>query len=47
RTETDLRPWQDLEILLSKRYLHELGVTLVVMAAGIDSGGHATTKVYE
>lgn len=47
RTETDLRPWQDLDILLSKRYQHELGVTLVVMAAGIDSGGHATTKVYE
>jgi len=47
RTETDLRPWQDLDILLSKRYPHELGVTLVIMAAGIDSGGHATTKVYE
>lgn len=47
RTETDPRPWQDLDILLSKKYPHESGVTLVIMAACIDSGGHATAKAYE
>jgi phage terminase large subunit GpA-like protein len=27
--------------------MHALGPTLVIMAAGIDSGGHATKQVYE
>jgi len=47
RTETDLAPWQDLDLLLGKRYLHALGPTLIVMAAAIDSGGHATMQVYD
>jgi phage terminase large subunit GpA-like protein len=47
RTETDLAPWQDLDLLLGKRYPHALGPTLIVMAAAIDSGGHATMQVYD
>ena len=47
RTVTDPAPWQGLDLVLSRRYQHVLGPTLIIMAAGIDSGGHATQQVYE
>jgi phage terminase large subunit GpA-like protein len=47
RPETDLKIWADLDLVLSRTYPHEQGVTLRISAAGIDSGGHATKQVYE
>lgn len=39
-------PWQALDTLLDRRWQHELGLALPVMAAFIDSGGHRTQSVY-
>lgn len=38
--------WEALDVALRKRYKHELGPTLGIRAAAIDSGGHHTDAVY-
>lgn len=39
--------WERLDEILQNEYLHESGAYLSILAAGIDSGGHATAEVYE
>jgi phage terminase large subunit GpA-like protein len=38
--------WSELEALLLRRWAHELGPTLPVLACCVDSGGHRTQAVY-
>ena len=40
-------PWSAVREFLMESYEHELGVTMTVAAAGVDSGGHHTQRVYE
>jgi len=47
RPETDPKVWADLDAVLSRVWAHELGTTLRVAAACIDSGGHATKQAYD
>jgi phage terminase large subunit GpA-like protein len=39
--------WEGLDVALRKRYKHELGPTIGIRAAAIDSGGHHTDAVYK
>lgn len=39
--------WEQLDEVLEKRYWHEWGVNLPIIATMIDSGGHHTAAVYE
>ena len=39
--------WEALDVAIRKRYKHELGPTLGIRAAAIDSGGHHTDAVYD
>jgi phage terminase large subunit GpA-like protein len=39
--------WEGLDLALRKRYKHELGPTIGIRAATIDSGGHHTDAVYK
>ena len=43
----ELSPWAHLQDYLLRTYEHELGVTMAVVCALIDSGGHHTARVYE
>jgi phage terminase large subunit GpA-like protein len=47
RPETDPKVWADLDAVLSRVWAHELGTTLRIAAACIDSGGHATKQAYD
>jgi phage terminase large subunit GpA-like protein len=47
RPETDPKVWVDLDAVLSRVWAHELGTTLRIAAACIDSGGHATKQAYD
>ena len=39
--------WNQLDALLEKKYTHESGSQMHIVACGIDSGGHRTKHVYE
>ncbi|UPK85328.1 phage terminase large subunit family protein [Pseudomonas sp. A2] len=43
----DQRTWELLDDLLKVRYRHPCGVSLGILATGIDSGGHHTHEVYQ
>ncbi|MEW5668275.1 phage terminase large subunit family protein [Pseudomonas putida] len=43
----DQRTWELLDELLKVRYRHPCGVSLGILATGIDSGGHHTHEVYQ
>ena len=43
----DQRTWEILDDLLKVRYRHPCGVSLGILATGIDSGGHHTHEVYQ
>ncbi|WP_295482099.1 phage terminase large subunit family protein [uncultured Pseudomonas sp.] len=43
----DERTWAVLDERLKVRYLHPCGVSLAILATGIDSGGHHTHEVYQ
>lgn len=43
----DERTWALLDDRLKIRYRHPCGVSLAIMATGIDSGGHHTHEVYQ
>ena len=47
KPDTDPKVWSDLDSILSKEWVHELGMTLRIASACIDSGGHATKQVYD
>ncbi len=47
RPETDPKVWADLDAVLSRVWAHELGTTLRIASACIDSGGHATKQAYD
>jgi len=47
RPETDPKVWADLDAVLSRTWAHELGTTLRIASACIDSGGHATKQAYD
>jgi len=43
----DLSPWAELQDYLLRTWEHELGVTMQVACALVDSAGHHTARVYE
>jgi phage terminase large subunit GpA-like protein len=43
----DERTWAVLDERLKARYRHPCGVSLAILATGIDSGGHHTHEVYQ
>lgn len=47
RVRNELSPWANLQDHLLQDLPHELGVTMRVVAALFDSGGHHTQRVYE
>jgi len=47
RPETDPKVWADLDALLLRAWAHDLGTSLRIASACIDSGGHATKQVYD
>lgn len=47
RPETDPKVWADLDAVLLRTWTHELGTTLRIAAACVDSGGHATKQAYD
>lgn len=43
----DERTWAVLDEKLKARYRHPCGVSLAILATGVDSGGHHTDEVYQ
>ena len=39
--------WEEVDALLDKEWQHESGITMRILAAFIDSGGHFTTPIYK
>lgn len=38
--------WNELDIFLQRKFIHPLGLPLLISAAGVDTGGHNTDAVY-